>query len=186
MKHNILKSSIATQQMMVAARILWRMAYGLWILQCSRPLEYCQVTGQASLQPQPPLLSIIGEHFSSDMGKFLNAYCSLLDCSPTGCDLEKIMLFRQSEGGRMWPSELQQPWRRRNIQEKPLLLRFSPWCSSPGLSCCLSLLIWKGKGRAGHMMVWMKAVKNLNGKRKIHEKRRLYTKDSVKAAGSMT
>lgn len=33
------------------------MASGPWILQCSCPLEYWRVTGQASLQPQPPLLS---------------------------------------------------------------------------------------------------------------------------------
>lgn len=28
---------------------------------------------------------------------------------PPGCDLEKMIVFGQSEGGRTWPSEAQQP-----------------------------------------------------------------------------
>lgn len=167
MKHNVLKSSNPAND----CGCMYTMVYGPWILRCSCPLEHCQVTGQASLQPQPPLLSRIGEPFSTDTGKFLNPWCCLLDCSPTSCDLEKIMLFRQSEGGKMWPSELQQTWRQGNIQEKPLILRFSPWCPSPGLSCCLSLLTRKGKGRAVHVMVWMKEVKKWTGKAKYMRKR---------------
>lgn len=103
MKHQILKTPLQPRRWWW---LLHTVRDGLCIfqrlhvqLQCSCLHEYCQVTHQASRQPQPPLHSTTVESFLPNMDKFLNPYCSLLDCSSTGCDLEKVMLFRQNVVG---------------------------------------------------------------------------------------